>query len=232
MGFIIALAIIALILLLKISVRVDLADDTALTVGVGIFRIKILPSKPKTLRLKDYRIKKFRKVQEKSEQAAASAKQAKSAAADKKALAKKDKKTAAAVKEARRIAADEDKPERDILGLIEKLTRVVKVFITRFGHHLHIKLDRLFIVVATGDAAKTAVMYGSVCGAVQCFLELLYNCMHLTLPKGELTESVGVAPDFLGEKMRVSVDITISFRLWQLFDTLIRAGWQFLKKVD
>ena len=232
MGWIIAIAIIALILLLKISVRVDLADDTALTVGVGVFRIKILPAKPKTVKLKDFKIKKFRKSQEKSEQSAAAAKEAKSAAADKKALAKKDKKTAAAVKEARRIAADEEKPERDILGLIEKLTRVVKVFITRFGHQLHIKLDRLIIIVATGDAAKTAVMYGSVCAAVQCLLELLYNCMHLTLPKGELTEHVGVAPDFLGEKMTVSVDITISFRLWQLFDTLFRAGWQFIKKVD
>jgi len=78
MGWLIAAVIIALILILKISVRIDLADEMRLAVGIGIFRLKILPAKKKTLRLKDYKIKKFRKNQEKAAKKAAAAEKSKS----------------------------------------------------------------------------------------------------------------------------------------------------------
>ncbi len=227
MGWLIAAAIIALFLILKISVRVRFIDDVAMTLGVGIFRIKLLPSKPKTLKLSDYKIKKFRKNQEKAAQREASDKEAKKSGDER----KKDAKTAKKVEEARRIANDEDKPERDIMGLIEKLTRVAKTFISRFGHHLRIDIRRMVIIIATGDAAKTAVLYGAVSGGVQCFLELIYNCMHLTIPKNEaFYENIIVSHDFLSDKTKAEVDITFSFRTWQLFDILFRTGFQFLKK--
>ncbi len=216
MGWLIAALVIALILFLKISVRVDFADDMTLYAGIGIFRIKLLPSKPKTARLKDYRIKRFRKLQKRSEIASV----------------KKDKtsKKKAAVKEASPASDDTQKPDRDILGLVGKLTDVTKVFLSRFGHHLRIDLKRLVIIIGTGDAAKTAVLYGAVCGGVQCLLELLYNCMHLHLQKGALAEFVRVEADFLAEKTVASADVTFSFRIWQLFDILVRSGVRYLQK--
>ncbi|MBE6613050.1 MAG: DUF2953 domain-containing protein [Ruminococcaceae bacterium] len=225
MGWLIAAVIIALILILKISVRIDLADEMRLAVGIGIFRLKILPAKKKTLRLKDYKIKKFRKNQEKAAKKAAAAEKSKS----ERESDKKDAKTAAKVKEARRIAADEEKPERDILGLVAKILGVVKVFIARFGHHLRIDVRRINIAVATGDAAKTAVLYGAICGGVQCIMEFLLNVSHTKL---KAPAEVVVTPDFLGEKTRAVMDLTFSFRLWQLFDILIRSGIRFLKKSE
>ena len=225
MGWLIALAIILLIQFMKISVRVGFDADLALTLGVGIFRIRILPGREKELRLGDYKIKKFRKNNEKAELAEAAASEKKAA---KKANAK-DKKTTKKVEEARREQTGAEKPERDIIGLVRKLLGVVKVFFSRFGHHLHIEVRRLVIIIATGDAAKTAVLYGAACGGVQCIMELLYNCMHLKLPK---SADIRVEPDFLGEKIVAEADITFSFRVWNFFDMLFRAGFAFLKKVD
>lgn len=218
MGWIIAAAIIALILLLKISIKVKIVGDTKLTLGIGIFSIPLFPTKEKTLKLSDYKIKKFRKRLAKSE------------AEDKK---KSNKKKTKAQPKHKKIGASQSKSsdtgdsERDIMGLLSKLLEVVRVFASRFGHHLHIKVKRLVIIIATPDAAQTAVLYGAVCGAVQCLMELLYNTMHVKLPKND---DIRVEPDFLSEKITAEADITFSFRLYQALDILIRSAAAYLKK--
>ncbi len=222
MGWLIAAAIIIIVVTLKLSVRVSFIDDMALSVGVGFFKIKLFPNKEKKLRLSDYKIKKFRKNQAKAE--------LRQAKAEAKKLAKQQKKDAKKQAEISEGESADEKPKRDILGLLGKLTEVIKVFISRFGHHLRIDLRRLVIIIATEDAASTAVLYGAVCGGVQCLLELLYNCTHLTIPKDEaFYENISVTTDFTSQKTRSEVDITLSFRLWQLFDILIRSAIAYLK---
>lgn len=215
MGWLIAAAIILLILIiltLKLSVRVKLRDDVSLILGIGIFKKKLLPSKEKEVRLSDYKIDKFRKNKDKQSEKSKKKPKKKS---DKKAAMNSDG------------ASAKEKPERDIMGLISKLLEVVKVFFKRFGHHLRINVKRVHIIVASEDAATTAVLYGAVCGAVQCLFEFLYNCMHLTLPK---SEEMQVVPDFTSEKIKAEIDITFSFRLWQIFDILLRSAWTYIKQ--
>ena len=68
MGWILAAAIVALIVslfFLKVSVRVIVGGDMKLTLGVWIFRFLLYPTKEKTVKLSDYKIKKFRKNKEK-----------------------------------------------------------------------------------------------------------------------------------------------------------------------
>ncbi len=216
MGWIIAAAIIILILIvltLKVSVRVKLRDDVSLVLGIGIFKKKLFPSKEKTVRLSDYKIVRFRKNKDKQTEKG-----------KKKSKKKKSAKKALTGTEG---SSGENKPERDILGLISKLLEVVKVFLSRFGHHLRINVKRVHIIVASKDAATTAVLYGAVCGAVQCLFEFLYNCIHLTLPK---SEEMQVVPDFTSEKIKAEIDITFSFRLWQVFDILLRSAWTYIKQ--
>ena len=215
MGWLIAAAIILLILIiltLKLSVRVKLRDDVSLILGIGIFKKKLLPSKEKEVRLSDYKIDKFRKNKDKHSQ---------------KSQKKSKKKSATKALTSTEDSAAKEKPERDIMGLISKLLEVVKVLFKRFGHHLRIKVKRVHIIVASEDAATTAVLYGAVCGAVQCLFEFLYNCMHLTLPK---SEEMQVVPDFTSEKIKAEIDITFSFRLWQIFDILLRSAWTYIKQ--
>ena len=217
MGGLIAAAIILLILIiltLKLSVRVKLRDDVCLVLGIGIFKKKLVPSKEKEVRLSDYKIDRFRKNKYKQNEK----------------LKKKTKSNKKASKKAQNKpqgAASGEKPERDIMALISKLLEVVKVFFARFGHHLRINVKRVHIIVASEDAATTAVLYGAVCGAVQCLFEFLYNCMHLTLPK---SEEMQVVPDFTSEKIKAQIDITFSFRLWQIFDILLRSAWTYIKQ--
>ena len=125
-----------------------------------------------------------------------------------------------------RMAAVQDDDD-DIIGLISKITEVTRVFLNRFGHHLHIKVRRLVIIIATPDAAKTAILYGAACGAVQCLMELLNSTVHLRLPN---SENLCVEPDFISEKIAAEADITFSFRAYQIFDILIRSAIAYFKE--
>lgn len=216
MGFIIAAAIILLIMFFRVGVRV--LSDESLSVGIdlGLFKIPLYPAKDKKIKLKRFRIKAFRKDLAKQE-----AKRRKKA--EKKLSKKKNK-----------AAADEDvhsediqRKKRDITELVGTVTDIAGVFIRRFGKYLRIKIRKLVIVVATPDAASTAVMYGAVCGAVQCFLELVDSNLDVKCPKSSQVE---VIPDFTSERSGALVDVTFSFRVWQLFDILIRTAVSYLKR--
>lgn len=212
MGWLIAAAIIALLLFHKVSVRVNASNDVSLTLGIGLFKKKLYPTKDDKIRLSDYKIKKFRKNKQKDNKS-------KKKKSDKKSKKESPEKKGDTQK-------TDEKPKRDIMGFIESLTEVARVLFSRFGRHLRINVKRLYITVATPDAASTAVLFGAVCGAVQCFLELFDNTLHVTFPK---SKDLQVVTDFTSEKITADIDITFSFRLWQLFDILIRSAWTYLK---
>lgn len=224
MGFLIALAVMLLILFLKIGVRVRSQGETSLTLGIGIFKLPLFPGKEKEIKLSDYKIAKFRKDQAKLAAAEAEKKQKKRS---KKKNSTEDK-TAEKVEAARLDKEGQSKPKRDIMGLVETVTELVKVFLSRFGRHLYIKVRRLVIIVGSEDAATTAILYGAVCGAVQCLLELFHNCLNIRFVR---STDIRVEPDFTALKPQAEVDITFSVRVWQIFDMLIRTGLAYLKKL-
>ena len=216
MGWLIALgiaALFALVLMLRVGIKVKLADDTLLWLGFGIFRIKLYPRREKTIRLTDYKIDKFRKKQAKEE-----------VKAKKKAAKKVEKKKTNKVSS--KVQA-KSKEKRDISELLDTVLEIVKVFLERFGRYLHIKVKRLRIIVASTDAATTALLYGAVCGTVQCILELLDNTVALVVSKNE---EIVVAPDFASTKTKADVDITFSLRIWQMLDIAIRSLWAYIKQ--
>lgn len=216
MGFLIAAAIILLILFIRVGVRVISDGSLSLGVDLGLFRIPIYPQKEKKIKLKRFRIGPFRRELERQEE-----KRRKKA---EKKLAKR-KKRADSGKDGE--CTEEKTKKRDITGLVSTVTEVAGVFIRRFGKHLRIKIRKLVIVVATPDAASTAVLYGAVCGAVQCFLTLVDGNISVKCPKNSRVE---VLPDFTAETCGAFVDISFSFRVWQLFDILIRTAVSYLKR--
>ena len=216
MGWIIAAAIIAFRLFLRVSVKAKIDGDMELTLGVWIFRFPLYPTKEKTVKLSDYKTKKFRNKQAKlEEKKSGKKKKSKKKGSDRKHIASK----------ANMVEAEND--DSDIMGLLGKITSVINVFLNRFGHHLHIKVKRLVIIIATPDAAKTAVLYGAACGAVQCLMELLNDAVHLRLPN---SENLCVVPDFTSEKTTAEADITFSFSVYQIFDILIRSAIAYFKE--
>lgn len=220
MGFIIAALIVLFILILlvlKISVRIKAEDELSLKLGIGIFRIPLYPAKEKTVKLRDYEIDRYRKNKKKLEEK------------KRKRLLKKDKKQTkkAAVKSKKAVSKVESVPEeRDIMGLINKLREVAAKVVLRLGRHSNIKIRRLVIVVATDNAANTAVAYGAVCGGVACLIELFENCTNLKYTKDS---QISVNPDFTATKSRAIVDIAFSLRVWQVLDIAIRGAAAYFK---
>ncbi|MCI8387213.1 MAG: DUF2953 domain-containing protein [Clostridiales bacterium] len=212
MGFLIAAIVIVLILSLRISVRIRAGDEMKLVAGVGFIRLTLFPRPEKTLRLRDFEITRWRKKQEK---------------ANKPKPKKKSKNKPKVEKTEQAEQPEQPKKKLDILDLVRRILRTAVAFVTRFGHHLRINIREFTLIIATGDAAKTAIMYGAAIGIVQNLYAVLYSTGNLRTNSRTV---MNVAPDFLGEKPTVRVDLTFSFRLWQLFDMLIRAGIAFLKK--
>ncbi|MBQ8510710.1 MAG: DUF2953 domain-containing protein [Clostridia bacterium] len=211
--------ILTLILTLRVGARIQVntaSGEPIVKLIIGFLRIPILPAKEKRLKLSDYTIEKLRKAEAREA--------AKKAAAEEKKAAKKHDKQVKSTKA--QTIPPEEKPERDILGLIGKITRVAKVAIARFGHHLRFDLGKLVIIVASPDAATTAVQYGAIVGAVQCLLTALYE--HDRVKTTNKTE-IRVEPDFTSEKLTADIDISFSFRIWNFFDLGIRALTAFLK---
>ena len=219
MGFVIAAAVILLILLFRVGVRVRSDGDLDLGLDLGLINIPLYPKKDKKIKLSDYRIGKFRKIMAKQAE--------KERKKREKRLAKKENKKILKTDTDDLEGKSQKRGKRDIKGLISMVTDLARAFLSRFGKHLRIKVRRIVLVVGSEDAATTAVTYGAVCGAVQCFMELIDNCLDVRFPK---SSEIKVLPDFTADRSSAEIDITFSFRVWQIFDMLIRTGIAYFKR--
>ncbi len=86
-------------------------------------------------------------------------------------------------------------------------TEVILPALGRFLKHLHLRVDQLQIEIASEDAAKTALLYGSAVSGGTAFLEFLRNITHLkwagrkkSISAADLTKSK--APAGYGSRFR------------------------------
>ena len=227
--------------LLRATVTIEYKEDLALSVKVLFFNIKILPKKKKKpLDYKKFSAKKLRKLlkkQEEKEKKKALKKAEKKAKKEQKKVAKKkaaaDRRAAEKKLKRRDPAAyyrqkEAEKAKKlsisDILALIKA---VLGTLVSRFRKHFRIKITRIRINVATGDAAKTAVMYGAISGGVAAILEILDRAMNVSYAKPE-DYDVDVTADFLGEKITADLKIAFSIKVWHVFDILFRTAFSAL----
>ncbi len=113
--------------------------------------------------------------------------------------------------------------ERGLLESVKLITDILSTFLKAFSKYLHINLARVHIKIATFDAAKTAIMYGAVSGALACLLDTLDSITNLDKIKNS---SVNVYTDYLSEKCEADINITLGISVFgalaTLFKTLIR----------
>ena len=84
--------------------------------------------------------------------------------------------------------------------------------LTRFARHIRPDEFRLRVLVATDDAAKTAMEYGAVCaaaGAVRAAVEGLRRADPKRI-------NVQVECDFLAEAYEFDAELCVSIRVWRL----------------
>ena len=200
MSFIIALYIITIILALAILIlslraSINIVLDNELFVYLRILFIKI--------RLFPSKKKKFDPKKHERKQN------------------KKANKPKVVLKE---LNANSDQ-ELGVLDKINSFKDMISVIFKAFGKYLHVKLAKIHITVATGDAAQTAILYGAVSGAVACIIEIIDNITNLKKIK---SSSVLIAPDFVSQKSEVKINITLSLSVYGALVTLAKSLWRYV----
>lgn len=232
-----ALIVIGIILLvfigigaIRATVYIEYRDDVVLSVSVLGIKIGILPKKEKTVNINKYSAKKFRKMLKKK-QIAEEKKLAKKKKKDEQKAAKKLAKKQAKEEKKKRekeFPPEHPKKKRSLGENLSLVGDVVRIFFTRFGKHFRIKVARLNITVATGDAATTAILYGIAVQGVQYILALLYKLANVKYRKDA---EVNVNVDYLAESTSVDVALAFSLRVWHLFDILFRVAFGAIKNL-
>lgn len=212
------LPVLFLLAMLRAEVIIKYADDFALAVKVCGIKIRIIPARRKRVRIRDYTPKKIaaRRARE-EKKAAKNAQKKKAKAAEKAAKREHDR-------ELKRRGKLKKKPIGETLSLILAL---VKTAVGRFARHLRVRVARLHINVATGDAAKTAILYGTVSQSAAYIAVLLDSVGTL---RGAKRADVDIRADYLSEVTTADIEIGLSLCVWQVFDILIRTAITFVKR--
>lgn len=232
-----ALTVIGIILLvfvgigaIRATVYIEYRDEVALSVSVLGIRIRILPKKEKKVNIKKFSAKRFRKMlkqKELAEKKKLEKKKKKEEQKKAKKLAKKQAKEEEK-KKAKEFPPEHKKKKRSLSENISLVCDILKIFFSRFAKHFRIKVARLNITVATGDAATTAVLYGVAVQGVEYILALLDKATNVKYKKDA---EVNVAVDYLSESTSVDISIAFALRVWHLFDILFRVAFSAVKNL-
>ena len=122
---------------------------------------------------------------------------------------------------------NEFKHETKNYGLLEDLKLIVKLLayvLKTFAPHLHVKVAKLHINVATADAAKTAILYGAVSGTVACLIDTIEDYTNLDRLK---KSSVIVQPDFLSDSSSARIRISLSISVYGFLRTMFKLAMKY-----
>lgn len=199
-----------LLLLLRLHIVVTLRDEVGLSIRILFIKIRILPRK--TVKWKNYSPEKAARIAAKK--------------------AKKEARKAAkkAAKEAKKKANEalppEERPKKTTLAEKLRMVRALCAALFRKTHkHLRLHAARLQLRIATGDAAKTAVLYGVVCQSLCYLLALLDRITRLRAAEPD----VAVTADYLSEKSCADVRLDLSVRVGGAVLILFSVAFAYLK---
>lgn len=182
-------------------------SKVSLAVRVGGIKIFALPTDPTRIRISDY----SRAAMERKAKRAQKKKRKKD---NKK--TKKEKKTAEPSKKAKVLTGD-------TLSLIIAMVQSV---LSRLGHNVKIVIHRWHLVVATDDAAKTALLYAAAQNGTNFLFAFLDETSHVTFPT---QNTPYVTADFGAQKCGIDAEIRIYMRVGQALRLLICTAIDFLK---
>ncbi|MBO5415905.1 MAG: hypothetical protein J6A83_04680 [Clostridia bacterium] len=202
-------AIIVFIASLKATVVISYSDELRLWVRVLFFKINILPQKKKKRGAQSMSARKAERIRKKLRKKA-----------EKKKLTAKEK------EQEKKAEKGKKKEPREIVDNIKMITSLAVLVVERFFKHLRIRLARIKIIVATGDAASTAVMYGAITQSLNILLPLLESvkCFE-KLPQSDISVDL----DYLAEEPTVDIKLMFSLRVWHTLDIGLSALKTFLK---
>ena len=121
--------------------------------------------------------------------------------------------------------SSEPKP-KNLVDNVKLITEVISEFFKAFSDQLHVKLAKIYIKVATPDAAQTAILYGLVGSAVECLVAVIDSITNLQRVKDH---AIVVEPDFLSDNSQAQINITLSLSVFGAIKTLVKTLWKYFK---
>ena len=113
---------------------------------------------------------------------------------------------------------DADTSSESIVDKLNTIRDILSILSESFHKHLHVKLSKIHVMVATGEAAKTAILYGAISTAVACIIAVIDEITNLKPIKNS---SVSVEPDFLSEKTKIKLSISLYMSIAGIISVLM-----------
>lgn len=113
----------------------------------------------------------------------------------------------------------EESKKNGLLENIKMISRLISSLLKTCAPYLKVKLARVHVNVSSTDAAKTAILYGAVSGAVAVLVDNIdeYTNLHNLKKK-----SIIVRPDFLSEKTSARIKVTLSISIYGAIATMLK----------
>ena len=198
-------ATVALLLSIKVTLKIIYTENLAVYLKIFFIKIKLYPSKKKNKRYKHSMSKKeAQKIKD--------------------SLKKKPKKT----KKKKKEEKSKDDEKVDTASIVSIILSFVKNFIDLFARAIRLKASRIKIIVATEDAAQTALTYAAVTQSINILFPLLDKLKTVKkLPHGK---ELSVDIDYLSDEPSFDVDLELYIRVAGALGAVCKAAIRAFKK--
>ena len=186
-----------LIFIIPIKIKIEYDNKFSVTLKVLFYKKSIYDSE-QTVNVKKFTAKGIKKQLDK----------------DRNSLKKKEK------------PKEKEAKDKDIAETIKLLNDIILSIKDKFFRYLRIDLASLKVIVATDDAAKTAIQYGVVVQLVQYTVTILQNITNFT-PNN--STSIICDVDYLKTKSEFSCNISFTLKLWHILAIGLSAGAAYIK---
>ena len=206
------------LLALKATLTLEYANGLVLRLRVLCLDLTLFPSKKKKkVDPRDFTPKKYRRMLEKKRKKEQKKRERAQLKKQQKELKKQQKKKAEESAKTKK---------RSLLETVSLVKALIEELPPRLLRRLKIKIHRAVVTVTSPDAAKTALLYGAVSQALAYTVAFLDQHSRLEYEKDA---EVTVNADFLAEKTSADVKISVSLRVWHVFDLALAALKTYLR---
>ena len=217
------LAFFTLVMFIRVTFEVQANDGVSLYLKILFLKFKLFPKKEKPVRLKDFKIKRFRRIRRKEEKSYIKKELKKQQKEDEKAKEKAVKKSE---------TKEKKKEEKSFKEKIDYYTEFIKYVVAdalkKFKKYLVITVYYIDISVSGDEPDRTAINYGIACQGVSYINEFLNQNLNMKY-KRKRKEHISVKADFLSRCETVSIRISLGIRVWQVLSVLITALIGYIK---
>ena len=113
----------------------------------------------------------------------------------------------------------EESTKNSLLENIKMIGSFISTLIKSCAPYMRVKLARVHIYVGSSDAAKTAILYGAISGALALLIDNIDEYTNLEKLK---KKSIIVEPDFLAETTSANIHICLSISVYGAIATMLK----------